>query len=367
MYPYVAIFVFFSIFALIEIACKDKYKSIIDLFFLYSTLLLVFFAGARAVGVGSDDENYYNMFLSVPNFSEWIYGEFSYSFEKIWMEPGYVFFGSIFRSISSEPVALFFPVAFLSVTIACYYYYKLSPYYFMSLLLFFSHNFLYRDINQIRSAITCAIGLALISFIYKRKKIHTFILILLASLFHMVGLVYFVTFVFSRISQYRKLHFYGLLISVFLSISGFLHFLISNINFLGVISTKISSYSTTEKYVNSVGLLDITNIKNMVIFLLLYSFWDVLSSKYDKFRICFTFFAFGVFWRIAFSEFGVLSARVATIFTITEVILIPMLISIFKQKLTPALITVFYAFLMLYINLFIKDGRHPYYISLGIF
>lgn len=367
MYPYIAIFAFISVFVFIEIICKDKYKSIVDLFFLYSTLLLVFFAGARAVGVGSDDENYYNMFLSVPNFSEWIYGEFSYSFEKIWMEPGYVFFGSIFRSVSSEPVALFFPVAFLSVTIACYYYYKLSPYYFMSLLLFFSHNFLYRDINQIRSAITCAIGLALISVIYKRKKIYTFILISLATLFHMVGIVYFVTFTFARISQYRKLHLYAILISVFLSVSGVLHFLINNINFIGIISTKVSSYSTTEKYVNSVGLFDITNIKNMVVFSLTYFFWDMLSSKYNKFRICFTFFAFGVFWRIAFSEFGVLSARVATIFTITEVILIPMLVSIFKQKLIPVIITVFYAFLMLYINLFIKDGRHPYYISLGVF
>ncbi|EPM6963357.1 TPA: EpsG family protein [Vibrio alginolyticus] len=366
MTVYIIICSFLAFFCFVEVFFNKQLRDIRALFYLYFVIFLILFSGLRSLGVGTDDFTYYDKFLEVPSIIHWIDGDFTYSFAKVWMEPAYIFIGAISKSISLHPTALFLPVAFLSITIASYYYKKISPYYFMSMMLFFSHTYLYRDINQMRSAIACAIGLGIVWAIYHRKKLASVVLIVVSTCFHMVGLTYLVALTFEKISHIRKLHLYCLILAIVISLSGFVSIIIGNITFLGVISTKIAGYTSTDRFVNSVGLFDVTNIKNILVFLCCYYFWNSLSNRYELFRVCFTFFTFGMLWRIAFSELGVLAARVATVFTITEVILIPMLVGIFKQKIIPTIIVVIYAFLMLYINLFLKDGRNPYSMSIGI-
>ncbi|WP_230842256.1 hypothetical protein, partial [Vibrio harveyi] len=112
------------------------------------------------------------------------------------------------------------------------------------------------------------------------------------------------------------------------------------------ISVKLAGYTSTEKYVNSVGLFDVTNVKNMFIFFLLYTQWDLLYRRYKTFPLLFVFFAFGTAWRIGFSELGIISARIATLFTISEVIILPMFASVFKSKFLPTVMIIIYAFIM---------------------
>lgn len=363
---YIITFSLLASFCFVEVFFKKQLIEFRAICYVFFVSFLILFSGLRGVGVGTDDLTYYTKFLDVPDITYWMSGSFSYSFAKVWMEPAYIFVGAVSKTVSSHPIALFFPIALLSISIVSYFYKKISPYYFMSMMLFFSHNYLYRDINQMRSAIACAIGLGLVLTIYHRRKLASFALIGVSTSFHMVGITYLLALFFGKISNVKKLHMYALVFSFFISLSGLVLIFISHITFLGVISTKISGYISTEKFVNSVSLFDVTNIKNVLVFLFCYYFWIPLSKEFSLFRICFTFFTFGVVWRIAFSELGVLAARVATVFTITEVILIPMLVAIFRQKLLPTIVVILYAFLALYINLFLKDGRHPYFMSIGI-
>ena len=68
-------------------------------------------------------------------------------------------------------------------------------------------------------------------------------------------------------------------------------------------------------------------------------------------------------FRLAFSDYGIIAARIASLFGIVEVVLIPMLILIFRPKLLVFFGIVVYASMMLVINLFIRDGRQPYIMS----
>ncbi|EPW6984071.1 EpsG family protein [Vibrio parahaemolyticus] len=366
MYIYIIVFFFLALCSMLQVCLNERHKYLVVLLYLYFSAYLIAFAGLRGVGVGADDANYLHMFHKIPNIIDWIYGDFVYTFNAVWMEPGYIVYGAIFKTISEHAIAIFLPVAFLSLSIASYSYYKLSPIFFISLLLLFSHNYLYRDINQIRSAIVCALGLVLIINLHKDRFFLSFFTVITAITFHMSAIVYFVAFVLNKIKYNKKFILKAVLFSIFISVTGVVSSLISNLTFLGPISVKLAGYTSTEKYVNSVGLFDVTNVKNMFVFFLLYTQWDLLYRRYKTFPLLFVFFAFGTAWRIGFSELGIISARIATLFTISEVIILPMFASVFKSKFLPTVMIIIYAFIMLYINLFVKEGRHPYFMSLGV-
>src|SRR5690606_24938035 len=129
-------------------------------------------------------------FLEIPHLGHWLNGNYEYSFDDAWMEPGYIFVGAFIRLFTENYVFLFVVIAGLSVGVAAYNYYRYSPYLFLTLVLFFVHTFLYRDMIQIRSAVAAAIGLFLISQIEHRQHAKVVVTIAFASLFHMAAMSY---------------------------------------------------------------------------------------------------------------------------------------------------------------------------------
>ncbi|OOF20251.1 EpsG family protein, partial [Salinivibrio sp. IB872] len=160
MAPYFFVFGWLAFFSVME--NYKQFNKLKPFFYTATVIILVLFAGFRKAGVGADDLNYIEKFLEIPSFSSWLTGEFIYSFSETRMEPGYLLIGSMIREFSTSYVYLFLSIASISIGLASLNYYRYSKYVFLALTLFFVHTFLYRDINQIRSAIAAAIGLFLI-------------------------------------------------------------------------------------------------------------------------------------------------------------------------------------------------------------
>jgi hypothetical protein len=365
MIPYFIVFYIIAIFGFLAfIKDQANFKLII---YVYCVILLVLFSGLRNIGVGADDISYVDKFFEVPGLLSWIDGSYVYSFSSTWMEPGYIFLSALIRTFTDDYSYLFLAVSLFSVAIASYNYYRLSPFIYLTLLLFFVHTFLYRDINQIRSACAAALGLFLISQIYYRQHIKIIFTIFCCALFHTASLSFFIVYFLSFIKITKKrliiLVFFGFILGVL----GVSNVLLSNMPGLGFITVKLISYSVSDTYVESTSLLDITNIKNIVIFFSLIYFWNRISPKVKYFNVMMLFFALCTFWRLAFSDFGIFAARIATFFGIVEVILIPCLLLAFKNKIIPMFIIIIYAFVTLYLNLYVKDGRFPYHLSVGVF
>lgn len=361
MAPYLLVFVMLAMFSLSPFI-KETNRLKLP-FFIFCYLLIFLFAGLRQNGVGADDVAYVRKFLEVPDLSYWLSGEFTYSFKSVFMEVGYASYAAFIRMFTNDYLYLFLGVAFLSVSIASHNYYRYSNYVFLTLLLFFVHTFLYRDMNQIRAAVTAALGLYLISTIDKKEHLKTVSIIGLASLFHMAALSYLIVYALSFFKVTRKKLTLMLMISLIGGIIGVTGLLLSVIPNMGYISSKVISYSTSQ-YAEAVGLFDITNVKNLFFSISLLLLWNRIHYKVKHFEIMMLFLLSGTSWRILFSDFGILAARVATFYSIVEVILIPALILAFRQKVLPTIVVICYAFLTLYLNIFVKEGRFPYFLSI---
>ena len=327
-------------------------------------ILLFLFAGLRKSGVGPDDAAYIEKFLQVPDLTDWLYGNFSYSFAKIYMEPLYIMYGALIRIFTDNYVFLFVGVSFLSVGLAVHNYYRYSYYVFLTLLLFFVHTFLYRDINQIRSAIAAAVGLFLIAQIHKREHFKVFLTLFFASLFHMASLTLLFAYFISFLKLTRKRAVATYLLSLLFGLIGVSQLVFQLIPGGGVLAKKLYSYTENESYVTAVSLFDITNVKNSAILLIVIIFWKRLERVVPYFATIILFYLLAVGIRIAFWDLGVLAARTSTFFAIVEVILIPYFVFLFRNKFFVTSLIVLYAFLTLYLNLFVKEGRNPYELSI---
>lgn len=362
MAPYLTIFSLLSIFAVLDHVKEFRRNRLV--FFLLSFLILFLFAGLRKAGVGADDGTYVNKFLSIPDISYWLSGEFKYTFKETWLEPAYVFIGSSVKYFSTNYTYLFLVVAFISVSVAVYNYYRYSPYVFLTLLLFFSHTYLYREMNQIRAGIVAGMGLFLFRLIAERKHAAVFIMIGISSLFHMAALSFFFPYFLSFFRQ-TKARYYLIQIAAFvIGYIGISKLLVTLLPGMGYITVKLNNYAQSSAYGEAIGLLDITNIKNIFIFNTLLFLYHRLEPKVPYFRIMMLFMFLGTVWRIAFSDFEILAGRVATFFTISEVILVPSIILAFKQKVFVTVLVIIYAFIQIYLNMYSKNFVNMYHISI---
>lgn len=343
-------FVVFFILTAISLAPFIKQlKPLNQPLFVVGALILVFFAGLRSAGVGADDMPYWLYFKNMPDISAKLPLDRPTKFEI-----GYEWLTSALRWLSSHYTALFLPIAMISVGLAAYNYKRYASFISLSLLLFYVHTFIYRDMNQIRSAIAAAIGLFLIAQIATRQHLRIFVTIFLASLFHLAALCYFVVYFFSffRFTRFRAI--LGLTLSLFIGSIGMTKLFVGLLPNLGQITVKLQSYSSSI-HGEEIGLINATNIKNVFFMTVLLSLWPVLEKRIQYFKTLLLFMFCWVAWRLAFNDFGIFAARIGTFFGIVEVILLPAIALAFKPKLWIAVLLIFYAFLTLAANLIKLD------------
>lgn len=109
----------------------------------------------------------------------------------------------------------------------------------------------------------------------------------------------------------------------------------------------------------------LTNIKNLTIMGFVLLFWDKLERRVPYFSVLVMFMFLATAWRVAFSDFGIFAARIATFFGIVEVLLVPSFILIFKQKSMVCFFIIVYAFIVFSMN--IEKKLCPYEVAFNLF
>jgi hypothetical protein len=356
----------FSILATLALAgeCK-QFKQLRIVFYILCSALVFAFAAFRAAGVGADDLAYIRIFDSIRS-DGFSFEYLAKSYTEYGVEPFFYIVNVLVGFVDDGYTYLFFGVAFISVGIAARRYFLLSPAPLLSLILFFSHTFLYRDINQIRAACAAAIALYVIEFVQRRDFLRFVIVVILCASFHVASVALLLLAILFLVNPSRLLAIFTVLVGMSASVVGAGRF-IGYVPMPSVIAGKIRSYSENAQYSHSLGFLDITNIKNVVVFFVLAIFWSRLSKKVRYFDVMACIFAFGVAWRLIFADFSIIAGRVSTFFTITEVLLVSSLVVLFRQRIIPYFIVLIYAAGMLYLNLFVKDGRQEYASVLSLY
>jgi hypothetical protein len=321
------------------------------LFFYASALIFFILAGFRGEGVDGDYGGYVGMFKDAKTIS------FYLDNAKILFVNNYpmvLLISSISKFILHDGFGLLFIVfAFLGVTFKMKAIKELSQFLLLSVLIYFCHFFLLHEMTQIRAGV--ATGLLLLSIpSIKDRRFFTFLIYVgIAALFHYTALI-FIPFYFIN-SDKISVPLY-LLILIGPLILFLLHFSVHPIIRL------FGDNPLTHRYfvyidANAKGLYLVHNPFNVLILLHLclsvFFLWKAKSlanhNPYAIILIKIYVFSAAVFY--LFSDLPTFAFRFYEVLTVVEIVLIPSIINVFRQKSIVVIGIFIYAFGLLSINL----------------
>lgn len=350
MSPYFILFSIISFVSLLDLfRVKKQTKKLIVLFLV---LILTTFAALRNNVGFQDYDIYVESYQDIANNG--LDSSKYYSSISIF-EPGFKCLYYLSSIVSNNPVFVLFVVAFIAVTINLLSYYRYSSFCLIAILLYFVHTYTLREMIQIRAGLAAAICLFSIRYI-ETKQIKKFLLtIILASSFHLASCAFIgVYWAYHRNWTKKKwliIIFISLIIGLFMPLGKFMY----NIP-MGFIEDRVATY-TWMIGTSTKGILNITIIKQFAICLLSIAFWDRLMYKVPHFYIYFICMAISLCWLLLWNDFPIISNRVATFFSITEVLIVPSFLYLLKpnSRFIGVGIIIIYALLTLWLNIYIGN------------
>jgi hypothetical protein len=291
-----------------------------------------------------DDSGYIDVFNKVPMLWNFTFTSIS----GIYGEVGYLFICSLIKSLGLGYRFAFLFIGLISVGISIKYYLKYSPYIIISLLIYFSHTFLLKDLIIIRSGLAASITLYSIPHIENRKFWKFFKIILIASCFHIAALILIIAYfvhglVVNNVKRQIFLLGLGIVLGLFLSAT-VLTFIFSSILNIPI----ISAYMLDSNYFTSLTLLNPVLIKNIVLAVLLIVFAAKLRNRVPYYDAMTTLSILSATWLATFNNFAIIASRLGTFFSIGEPIVIPvLLLSVVRfNKVLAWILVVFYCIML---------------------
>lgn len=295
----------------------NKYAHIV---YAFVFLLLFSFAGFREVGIDHDSLAYKNYYESE---------------RIIWLiaEPTFGIISTFVSYVFKDFRFVLLIYALIGVYIKLKAFPRITSFVYWTILLYFSTYFLLHEFTQIRAGIASGIFLYAIPYLACRKlKIYT-LFIIIACLFHYSALVLLpLVFISNKeISKYEKM-FLFLIIPIAI-ILHYLHFNpIAEIP-IETVRLKLEIYQKEQE--SSSTSLNIFNLVYIVKYIFLYVFllfYKKVKHKAIYSSLLIRLYAISLFAYIVLSDNTILAMRISELIGIVEIVLIPYLIYIIKQK-----------------------------------
>jgi hypothetical protein len=338
MLYYTLLLVVFLIFSQVS----NKNESTYLVTFSYFVLLL--FASFR-FGIGTDYFSYYRIFSLMPDDFSDISTLQIMSFSLLF-EPGFSLLMVLFKSLNlSFPYFIGF-CAFISLSLSLYTIQKYSINKLFSLFIFFANYYQVYIEGALRQGMAMTIFIyAFYDFLYTRKKVKYYLLILLGMTIHMsILIVLCVPFI---VKMPKNVFKSPIVIAVMIMLS-----LTGSLFMPRVFGLIISMFTKKSAYFNhdfSLNIFPISlRVLEMVLVYILYR-KNYLMLSYQEIMAVKVYIS-GAYIYLMVSSVGL--SRVSEYFTFIEIILMPNLLSCLKTKSRLVYHTIF---LPLFIILFYKD------------
>lgn len=342
--------IFYSIFIFVATGYLLQLFNVIGnnvqdkLFLLIAAYILILLAGLNTTS--NDYREYIDMFkqasmLPLDQYSQ-IHGEFVFL----------AISGFIYNLFDTHEYVFLF-ISTISVFITFYVIFKDSKLAFLSVLIYLSHAFLNKEMIQIRAGITSAIILVAISMQSKNEKWKPLLLIFISGLFHTSGLIAIIPYFlcsFINISKQVKLSCILITLAcIFYFLNGF-KLSIPILQSFGLLSDSVQNYLVWDEYNYDLGFFNPNTIKQLIV--LFFAAYYFSENKFYATYYC--YFYIGVCWLIAFSSTAIIAARVSSILSVSELILIPaILLNAKKNRIILGLF-----FLLLYFSMFVINVEY---------
>lgn len=319
--------------------------------YILTIIMLTIVAAFRPAKSSVDYEgyvHYYNILSTLP-----------FTF----VEPTFFLIAYLSKEIFNQYVGVFVIYAILGVGLKGLAFYRLSNFYYLSLILYVGSFFLLHEMTQIRVGVASGILLLTIPSIANKNKWEFIGWFTLGCLFHysffLMGPLYFLDGKkFNKWLSILAILFAFVLFNFGISLIS----LIQLIN-LGFISDKISSYQAMLKD----GLYGDIQLLNPLLFLRIgifsvFSFkWKILKQKNEWSVIILKLYGLSIFLFVALADLPALAGRLSQLLGIVEIILLPFLYYILKPRYVSLIFCFLFALLIMYKQLYYSDLMGPYF------
>ncbi|WP_038197792.1 EpsG family protein [Xenorhabdus bovienii] len=345
-------------FTLIDVYIKHRNNNSYRLFFFILFLFIALFCGLRGINVDRDYVEYLDIYKKIPTLDNF----FDVDFSLIHGDPIFFFIASIVKSIGLKSyfIFLFFALISLSIYRWCFQHYSIYPH--LSLLIYFCHSFLNKEMTQIRAGLASSFILLTLCLIYRNKFKSAYVTMLLTTLGHSSGLLIFLSR-FYNILMKRNVIITVLILTLIIHLNWKTLFYLLPQNLSLVQSVQNYMYWTQYNY--SLSLLNPILLRQFFYLIIFFH----LRKKYNwnkRLDVFIFMYLFSTCWLVAFNDMAILSARIANLFSVSELILIPYSVHtlIINQKKKSASLllslTIFLSLSLLYSNLEIKNIFNNY-------
>jgi transmembrane protein EpsG len=326
---YLVIFLILSLFAFLEVSAIDGvYKRIL---LIISFFLMWFIAGLK-FEMGGDWPSYTSFFKDVEPL-EMVLTQKTPYYSKSYMEPAYKLLNAFVKSIGGNMQMVFFIVAFINSCLLFKALRMYCVYPVLGVLIYFCSIYFPLDMIAIRQAVAVQLFFIALYFVYLRKFWPFFLLLTIAFFFHRSAILLFpLYFIIHKELSYRTYTAIFILSAAvfFLQVqwfTGLLSFIADQIggNNGGIIRMYLSSNTYGVNRVLSVGVLI-----NLLLFVVYFRNRNELR-QFKYYRIFFNLFMINVVVFFVFYELIEISNRYRFYFLISNVILLPYLIILYKD------------------------------------
>ncbi len=317
---YFIIFLFFIPFVFLyeyKIDYKLKY-----IFTLISCILLVFLSGLRG-SVDGDYESYLDIFNKLSNHYR--------DYANI-VEPGFVVLNLITFKLNLGFNFLIFIMAVLTILPKIYFFYKRSLNFPLTLIIFFSTSYFIFDFTQIRQALAIGLFIYSLRFIIEKKIVSYFLVIIVASLFHVSALILLPGYFLFNKEISNKILYSIVLVCSFVSL------LQLKINLFDILFEKtllIDNFSEKLNIYQQSEIYSFISIKQILFGLL---FIHIKKSNYANqkyLNILVNLYVFGILFATILNQISEVAFRIKWYFFWTECLLVVSFIShIAKNRFT---------------------------------
>jgi hypothetical protein len=359
---YFIVFIILMMFSLITIDIRGK--KFTNIFLLFSFLILTMLAGLRK---GSPDQQSYALiFKNAPTLFDYIPPGNNYESSNV--EVGFIFLLSIIKTVTSNEVVMFFSLASIVLGTVVYASKRLSPYPLLSVLIYFSW-FYYMNLGALRHALISSLLLLIIVFLVKNRKIKAFIGFIISFFIHKIGVVLPILYLIIKFDMkpilYVALITFSLIVALYGGLFLFSFDLLSDYtpeNWHDSLDSYISltkSGGFDTGFGGKENILKGSSLKQLFIVSVSLFYFSILKIKFQKsFKIVFGIYLLSLVSMLLLIDFKIVSDRVSNYLAITEILLLPMILSIMDVRLrVVALITIFSLML---IQLYLIYGNQLY-------
>jgi len=335
MWQYISLNILIMMFSFLDLTNLEMKVKKLNLYI--SSFFLILLAGLR-YKTGADIHVYRKFFDLISRGVSWVP-----------LEKGYIILNSLFIKLGLSFELLIFFISFLTICLVMFFIKREACYWSLSIFIFYSQYFLRGAMGNIRQMLAMSILLYSYKYVSERKIIKFLLIIFLAGSLHRSAFV-FIPFYFLLNKKYTKKQMIVLVfLSIIISRTNIILYLfnlllkLEKIGFDLKILYKITHYFF-ERRGNS-SLLVLGAFERLFFISLFIFLKDKIYKQGIYYRIYFNSYFYSILIFFLFSIDLHIASRVARIFQITEILLIPLLVKLINPKELRVIIYILVLFL----------------------